>query len=165
MLHATYSPPLPLHRTCENFIGLCGLGYFNGTVFHRSIKNFMIQGGDPTGTGRGGESIYGPTFKVRTRACAASRAGRVGGEDWKGAGRRGGAACASNALKPSRRLEGGGACGSRHACQAMHLRGAMGALHSTNRGGCHRDALGWPQTYMHMCVYVLHLLSDSMDAS
>lgn len=50
-------------RTCENFLGLCEIGYFDDTIFHRSIKDFMIQGGDPTGTGKGGESIYGPTFK------------------------------------------------------------------------------------------------------
>uniref|UniRef100_A0A383V4T2 Peptidylprolyl isomerase n=2 Tax=Tetradesmus obliquus TaxID=3088 RepID=A0A383V4T2_TETOB len=57
-LHCDIAP-----RTTENFIYLCEMGYYNDTVFHRSIKNFMIQGGDPTGTGLGGESIYGPTFK------------------------------------------------------------------------------------------------------
>lgn len=50
-------------RTCENFLALCEMGYYTGTPFHRSIRNFMVQGGDPTGTGRGGESIYGPSFK------------------------------------------------------------------------------------------------------
>ena len=41
----------------ENFITHIKNGYYNGLIFHRIIKNFMIQGGDPTGTGRGGESI------------------------------------------------------------------------------------------------------------
>ncbi|KAK2574180.1 RING-type E3 ubiquitin-protein ligase PPIL2 [Acropora cervicornis] len=50
-------------KTCENFIKLCGSGYYDNTIFHRSIKNFMIQGGDPTGTGRGGESAWGEAFK------------------------------------------------------------------------------------------------------
>ena len=48
---------------CENFIRLAGKGYYNGVIFHRVIKDFMIQGGDPTGTGRGGESIWGKPFK------------------------------------------------------------------------------------------------------
>ena len=47
----------------ENFIGLIKKGYYDGIIFHRVIKGFMIQGGDPTGTGRGGESIWGKVFK------------------------------------------------------------------------------------------------------
>ena len=48
--------------TCRNFAELANRGYYNGTKFHRIIKDFMIQGGDPTGTGRGGASIYGKQF-------------------------------------------------------------------------------------------------------
>ncbi|XP_010279893.1 PREDICTED: peptidyl-prolyl cis-trans isomerase-like 2, partial [Phaethon lepturus] len=50
-------------RTCENFIKLCKKNYYDGTIFHRSIRNFVIQGGDPTGTGTGGESYWGKPFK------------------------------------------------------------------------------------------------------
>ncbi|MBF0618693.1 MAG: peptidylprolyl isomerase [Candidatus Omnitrophica bacterium] len=50
-------------KACENFRGLVKKGYYNGIIFHRVIKNFMIQGGDPTGTGRGGESLWGGTFE------------------------------------------------------------------------------------------------------
>jgi peptidyl-prolyl cis-trans isomerase-like 1 len=50
-------------KTVENFVGHAGKGYYNGVVFHRVIDGFMIQGGDPTGTGRGGESIWGGKFK------------------------------------------------------------------------------------------------------
>ena len=50
-------------RTCENFAGLVRRGYYTNTIFHRIIPNFMIQGGDPTGTGRGGSSIFGDKFE------------------------------------------------------------------------------------------------------
>lgn len=50
-------------RTVKNFIELSKKGYYNGIIFHRVIKDFMIQGGDPTGTGMGGESIYGEKFE------------------------------------------------------------------------------------------------------
>ena len=49
-------------KACENFIKLVEKGYYNGLIFHRVIKGFMIQGGDPTGTGRGGESVWGKPF-------------------------------------------------------------------------------------------------------
>ncbi|BGP14021.1 hypothetical protein JCM10213_005606 [Rhodosporidiobolus nylandii] len=49
-------------KTCRNFEELCKRGYYSGTIFHRIIADFMIQGGDPTGTGRGGTSIYGDKF-------------------------------------------------------------------------------------------------------
>lgn len=49
--------------TAKNFIELAKKDYYNGIIFHRVIKNFMIQGGDPTGTGMGGESIYGAKFQ------------------------------------------------------------------------------------------------------
>ncbi|XP_059152173.1 peptidyl-prolyl cis-trans isomerase-like 1 [Physella acuta] len=49
-------------NTCRNFAELTRRGYYNGIKFHRIIKDFMIQGGDPTGTGRGGASIYGKNF-------------------------------------------------------------------------------------------------------
>uniref|UniRef100_A0A6U2X9Z1 Peptidyl-prolyl cis-trans isomerase n=2 Tax=Lotharella globosa TaxID=91324 RepID=A0A6U2X9Z1_9EUKA len=49
--------------TCKNFLALCASGYYNGTIFHRNIAKFMIQGGDPSGTGKGGKSIYGKYFE------------------------------------------------------------------------------------------------------
>ena len=71
-LHCDVAP-----RTCENFIVLCASGYYDGVAFHRSIKNFMIQGGDPSGTGTGGQCIWGGKFKddspSRTRVGACSR--------------------------------------------------------------------------------------------
>eukprot|EP01103_Thecamoeba_quadrilineata_P010369 TRINITY_DN2219_c0_g1_i1.p1 TRINITY_DN2219_c0_g1~~TRINITY_DN2219_c0_g1_i1.p1 ORF type:complete len:161 (+),score=19.68 TRINITY_DN2219_c0_g1_i1:20-502(+) len=50
-------------HAAENFLALCASGYYNGTKFHRNIKGFIIQGGDPTGTGKGGESIWKRKFK------------------------------------------------------------------------------------------------------
>jgi len=50
-------------KTCKNFEELCRRGYYDGTIFHRVIRDFMVQGGDPTGTGRGGASIYGKSFE------------------------------------------------------------------------------------------------------
>ncbi|MCP9468002.1 MAG: peptidylprolyl isomerase [Candidatus Granulicatella sp. P6S_S16_bin.50.1] len=50
-------------KTVENFVTHAKNGYYDGVIFHRVIEDFMIQGGDPTGTGMGGESIYGRTFE------------------------------------------------------------------------------------------------------
>ncbi|KAK0403846.1 hypothetical protein QR680_017155 [Steinernema hermaphroditum] len=49
-------------KTCENFLALCASNYYNGCTFHRNIKDFMVQTGDPTGTGKGGDSIWGGAF-------------------------------------------------------------------------------------------------------
>nr|GMC75622.1 peptidyl-prolyl cis-trans isomerase CYP18-1 [Ipomoea batatas]GME02848.1 peptidyl-prolyl cis-trans isomerase CYP18-1 [Ipomoea batatas] len=51
----------------KNFLALCASGYYDGTIFHRNIKGFMIQGGDPTGTGKGGTSIWGKKFNDEIR--------------------------------------------------------------------------------------------------
>ena len=55
--------PAEAPRTVENFTGLVKKGYYDGLIFHRVIKNFMLQGGDPTGTGMGGESLWGGKFE------------------------------------------------------------------------------------------------------
>ncbi|MCU0342431.1 MAG: peptidylprolyl isomerase [Ignavibacterium sp.] len=55
-----YSKETP--KTVENFVGLANKNYYDGVIFHRVIDGFMIQGGDPTGTGRGGESFWGKKF-------------------------------------------------------------------------------------------------------
>ncbi|KAF3003264.1 Peptidyl-prolyl cis-trans isomerase cyp8 [Neopestalotiopsis sp. 37M] len=56
-LHPEYAP-----KAVWNFVRLAQTGYYRGMSFHRNIRNFMIQGGDPTGTGRGGESIWKKNF-------------------------------------------------------------------------------------------------------
>uniref|UniRef100_A0A1I7X6D8 Peptidyl-prolyl cis-trans isomerase n=1 Tax=Heterorhabditis bacteriophora TaxID=37862 RepID=A0A1I7X6D8_HETBA len=61
-------------KTCEvcninilfelnNFLALCANEYYKGNIFHRNIKDFMVQTGDPTGTGKGGDSIWGGPFE------------------------------------------------------------------------------------------------------
>ncbi|CBY37692.1 unnamed protein product, partial [Oikopleura dioica] len=56
-----WSKETPL--ACRNFVQLCMENYYDATIFHRLVPGFIIQGGDPTGTGMGGESIYGKPFK------------------------------------------------------------------------------------------------------
>jgi len=60
-------------KACRNFVQLCMENYYAKTKFHRLVKEFIVQGGDPTGTGRGGESVYGTPFKdefhSRLRFC------------------------------------------------------------------------------------------------
>ncbi|KAI9904254.1 hypothetical protein N3K66_000783 [Trichothecium roseum] len=56
-LYTSHAP-----RACHNFSTLASRGYYDATLFHRVIPSFMIQGGDPTGTGRGGASVYGEKF-------------------------------------------------------------------------------------------------------
>jgi cyclophilin family peptidyl-prolyl cis-trans isomerase len=58
-------------KTTENFITLAQRGYYDGIIFHRVIKGFMIQGGDPTGTGRGGESAWGGRFNDEINSSSA----------------------------------------------------------------------------------------------
>ncbi|KAB0347102.1 hypothetical protein FD754_011959, partial [Muntiacus muntjak] len=50
-------------KACRNFIQLCLEAYYDNTIFHRVVPGFIVQGGDPTGTGTGGESVYGAPFK------------------------------------------------------------------------------------------------------
>lgn len=52
----------------KNFLGLCARGDYDGTIFHRNIRGFIVQGGDCTHTGRGGKSIYGKPFQDEIHA-------------------------------------------------------------------------------------------------
>eukprot|EP00998_Keelungia_sp_KM082_P009937 NODE_6130_length_656_cov_124.850662_g6107_i0.p1 GENE.NODE_6130_length_656_cov_124.850662_g6107_i0~~NODE_6130_length_656_cov_124.850662_g6107_i0.p1 ORF type:complete len:169 (-),score=22.22 NODE_6130_length_656_cov_124.850662_g6107_i0:70-576(-) len=54
-------------KTAENFLALCASGKYNNTLFHRNIPGFMVQGGDPTNTGKGGECIWGGKFEDEIR--------------------------------------------------------------------------------------------------
>ena len=56
-------------RACYNLTELARRGYYDGTLLHRIISDFMIQGGDPTGTGRGGESVYGYVHRAVACGC------------------------------------------------------------------------------------------------
>ena len=55
-------------RTSFNFLALVASGYYDGTLFHRNVRGFMLQGGDPTGSGKGGESIWGGKFNDELRS-------------------------------------------------------------------------------------------------
>lgn len=67
-LHVDKAP-----KTCYNFLELCKRGAYTDTIFHRNIPGFMVQGGDPTGTGKGGESIWGKPFRDELDAPGAHR--------------------------------------------------------------------------------------------
>ncbi|PVU89930.1 hypothetical protein BB561_005111 [Smittium simulii] len=54
-------------KAAENFLALCASGYYDGCLFHRNIKGFIVQTGDPTGTGKGGESIWKASFEDEIR--------------------------------------------------------------------------------------------------
>lgn len=68
IVNTTYGPldielwPKEAPKAVRNFVQLCLEGYYDSTIFHRIIKGFLVQGGDPTATGLGGESIYGGAF-------------------------------------------------------------------------------------------------------
>jgi peptidyl-prolyl cis-trans isomerase SDCCAG10 len=68
VLYTTYGPievefwPKEAPKAVRNFIQHAATGYFDGCVFHRVVKGTFIQTGDPSGTGTGGESIYGSPF-------------------------------------------------------------------------------------------------------
>ncbi|KAJ3992413.1 cyclophilin-like domain-containing protein [Lentinula boryana] len=55
-------------KAAENFLALCASNYYDGCIFHRNIKGFMIQTGDPTGSGKGGQSIWGKPFADEIRS-------------------------------------------------------------------------------------------------
>ena len=72
-----WSKETPL--ACRNFVQLCMENYYDATIFHRLVPGFIIQGGDPSGTGMGGESIYGKPFKdeIHSRVTKSSKFSRL----------------------------------------------------------------------------------------
>lgn len=64
-------------KTVENFLGLAKKSYYDGIIFHRVIEGFMIQGGDPTGTGRGGESLWGTPFDDEFSTSVKNKKGSI----------------------------------------------------------------------------------------
>ncbi|KAM8793346.1 LOW QUALITY PROTEIN: spliceosome-associated protein CWC27 homolog [Eudromia elegans] len=64
-------------KACRNFLQLCMEDYYNNTIFHRVVPGFIVQGGDPTGTGSGGDSIYGAPFKDEFHSLQFNRRGLV----------------------------------------------------------------------------------------
>ncbi|KAG1027985.1 hypothetical protein G6F26_002967 [Rhizopus arrhizus] len=62
-------------KTAENFLALCASGYYDNNTFHRNIPGFMIQTGDPTGTGKGGNSIWGKKFNDEIRSTLKGNVG------------------------------------------------------------------------------------------
>ena len=57
----------------QNFLALCASNYYDGCIFHRNIKGFMVQTGDPAGTGKGGQSIWGKPFPDELRSTLKAR--------------------------------------------------------------------------------------------
>ncbi|KAL9714003.1 Peptidyl-prolyl cis-trans isomerase cyp10 [Leucoagaricus gongylophorus] len=55
-------------KAAENFLALCASNYYDGCIFHRNIKSFMVQTGDPSGSGKGGQSIWGSPFSDEIRS-------------------------------------------------------------------------------------------------
>jgi len=64
--------PADAPKTVENFVGLAGKKYYDGIKFHRVVPGFVIQGGDPTGTGAGGKSLWGGEFADELNPSAPS---------------------------------------------------------------------------------------------
>lgn len=61
-------------KTAKNFMALCASDYYRGCIFHRNIKGFIVQTGDPSNTGTGGSSIYGEPFEDEIRPDLLHRA-------------------------------------------------------------------------------------------
>ena len=65
-------------RLSENFLAHCAAGTYDGTKFHRNQRGFVVQGGDPTGTGKGGESIWGGLLDYEfAPGCTHNRRGMI----------------------------------------------------------------------------------------